>query len=56
MLELVVAPVESRASHGCMTTRGVHAHGAAMVTRRLLEECAREPYRSDILKALSASA
>lgn len=45
-----------RASHGCMTTRGVHAHGAAMVTRRLLGECAHEPYRSDILKALSASA
>ncbi len=45
-----------RASHGCMTTRGVHAHRTAMVTRRLLGECAHEPYRSDILKALSASA
>ncbi len=42
------------ASHGCMTTRGVHTHGTALVTRRLLGECAHEPYRSDILKALSA--
>ncbi len=43
-----------RASHGCMTTRGVHVHGSALVTRRLLGACASEPYRSDILKALSA--
>ena len=43
-----------RASHGCMSTRGVHTHGTSMVTRRLLGECLHEPYRSDILKALSA--
>ena len=43
-----------QASHGCMTTRGVHTHGTSMVTRRLLGECTQEPYRSDILKALSA--
>ncbi|MBZ0087358.1 MAG: GTP cyclohydrolase I [Thermomonas sp.] len=43
-----------RASHGCMTTRGVHSHGTSMVTRRLLGECAHEPHRSDVLKLLSA--
>lgn len=42
-----------QASHGCMSTRGVHTHGTSMVTRRLLGECAHEPYRSDILKLLS---
>ncbi|MBN8717729.1 GTP cyclohydrolase I FolE [Thermomonas sp.] len=42
------------ASHACMTTRGVHVHGSAMVTRRLLGEFEREPWRSDILAALSA--
>lgn len=43
-----------RASHGCMTTRGVHTHGTGMVTRRLLGECLKEPFRSDILKELAA--
>ena len=43
-----------RASHGCMTSRGVHVHGSAMVTRRLLGAFEREPWRSDILAALSA--
>ena len=43
-----------RASHGCMTTRGVQVHGSAMVTRRLLGACAHEPYRSEILAALAA--
>jgi GTP cyclohydrolase I len=42
-----------RASHGCMTTRGVNLHGSAMVTRRLLGAFESEPYRSDILKLLS---
>lgn len=41
-----------RASHGCMTTRGVHTHGTSMVTRRLLGACANEPYRSEVLKML----
>lgn len=43
-----------RASHGCMTSRGVHVHGSAMVTRRLLGAFEREPWRGDILAALSA--
>jgi GTP cyclohydrolase I len=43
-----------RASHGCMTSRGVQVHGSAMVTRRLLGAFEREPWRSDILAALSA--
>ena len=43
-----------RASHGCMTSRGVHVHGSAMVTRRLLGAFEREPWRSDILASLSA--
>ena len=43
-----------RASHACMTTRGVHVHGSAMLTRRLLGAFEREPWRSDILASLSA--
>ncbi|MDI1252246.1 GTP cyclohydrolase I [Thermomonas sp.] len=43
-----------RASHGCMTTRGVSIHGTTMMTRSLLGECATEPYRQEILAALSA--
>ena len=43
-----------RASHGCMTTRGVSTHGTSMETRRLLGEFSREPWRSDIFAALSA--
>ena len=43
-----------RASHGCMTSRGGHVHGSAMVTRRLLGAFEHEPWRSDILAALSA--
>lgn len=46
--------VAIRASHGCMTSRGVHVHGSAMVTRRLLGAFEREPWRSDILASLSA--
>ena len=41
-----------RASHACMTTRGVHTHGTSMVTRRLLGDCANAPYRSEVLKML----
>ena len=43
-----------RASHGCMSSRGVNLHGSAMLTRRLLGEFEREPHRSDILRLLSA--
>ena len=43
-----------RASHGCMTSRGVHVHRSAMLTRRLLGAFEREPWRNDILAALSA--
>lgn len=46
--------VAIRASHACMTSRGTHVHGSAMVTRRLLGAFEREPWRSDILAALSA--
>ncbi len=46
--------VAIRASHACMTTRGVHVHGSAMLTRRLLGAFEREPWRGDILAALSA--
>ncbi|ODU40482.1 MAG: GTP cyclohydrolase I FolE [Lysobacteraceae bacterium SCN 69-48] len=46
--------VAIRASHACMTSRGVHVHGSAMLTRRLLGAFEREPWRSDILAALSA--
>lgn len=42
-----------RASHGCMTSRGVNMHGGAMVTRRLLGAFGTEPYRSDILELLA---
>ncbi len=42
-----------RASHGCMTTRGVNLNGSAMVTRRLLGEFEIDPWRRDILAALS---
>lgn len=41
-----------RASHGCMTTRGVNVHGSVMVTRRLLGAFDREPWRSDILATM----
>lgn len=43
-----------RASHGCMTSRGVRVHGSAMVTRRLLGAFESEPWRSDILSSLAA--
>ena len=42
-----------RASHGCMTTRGVSIHGTTMMTRSLLGQCAVEPYRQEILAALT---
>lgn len=46
--------VAIRASHACMTSRGTHVHGSAMVTRRLLGAFEHDPWRGDILAALSA--
>jgi GTP cyclohydrolase I len=55
-LEHVLQPrgvaVVIRASHDCMTSRGVRAHDVSMVTRRLLGEFARGPQRQEILAAL----
>lgn len=41
-----------QASHACMTSRGVRAHGVSMQTRRLLGEFAQAPRRAEILAAL----
>lgn len=41
------------ASHACLSSRGVRAHGVSMQTRRLLGEFAREPRRREILAALA---
>jgi GTP cyclohydrolase I len=41
-----------RASHECISSRGVAMHGVSMVTRRLLGECDREPWRSELLATL----
>lgn len=42
------------ATHDCISSRGTRMHGVSMVTRRLLGEFGKEPYRQDILTALSA--
>lgn len=42
-----------RASHGCMSTRGVNLHGSTMVTRRLLGAFEKDPWRRDILDLLA---
>ena len=41
-----------RASHECLSSRGVSLHGVSMQTRRLLGEFAQEPRRREILAAL----
>jgi GTP cyclohydrolase I len=41
------------ASHACLSSRGVRAHGVSMQTRRLLGEFAQEPRRREILAALA---
>lgn len=41
-----------RATHGCMTTRGIHTHGTSMQTRRLLGEFEHEPFRREVLAAM----
>ncbi len=43
-----------RAAHDCIASRGIGLHGVNLVTRRLLGEFNREPWRSDILAALTA--
>jgi len=41
------------ATHGCMTTRGVHKHGASLVTSRMLGAFRRQPQtRQEFLAAL----
>ena len=41
-----------RATHECISSRGVAMHGVGMVTRRLLGQCGEEPWRSDVLSAM----
>jgi GTP cyclohydrolase I len=41
-----------RASHECISSRGVAMPGVGMVTRRLLGQCGEEPWRSDVLSAM----
>lgn len=43
-----------RATHECIASRGIGMAGVAMVTRRLLGQFEHDPYRHDILAALSA--
>ena len=43
-----------QASHECISSRGARMHGVSMVTRRLLGQFEQDPYRRDILAALSA--
>jgi GTP cyclohydrolase I len=43
-----------KAAHECISSRGIAMHGVAMVTRRLLGEFEREPWRSELLAALTA--
>ena len=43
-----------QAAHECISSRGARMHGVSMVTRRLLGQFEQEPYRRDIIAALSA--
>ncbi len=42
-----------RASHACMSSRGVHVHGVSMVTRGLRGQFRNEPQRAEILAMLA---
>ncbi len=42
-----------RASHACMSSRGVHVHGVSMITRGLRGQFRREPQRAEILALLA---
>jgi len=48
--------VTVRASHGCMTTRGVRMHDVSMVTRDLRGQFKDEPRRAEILAMMSGGA
>ena len=56
-IERVLQPrgvaVMVRASHACMSTRGVHVHGVTMVTRGLRGAFRAEPQRAEILALLA---
>jgi GTP cyclohydrolase I len=43
-----------QATHECIASRGIAMQGVKMVTKRLLGEFEREPWRSDILAALGS--
>ncbi|MCY7354177.1 MAG: GTP cyclohydrolase I [Lysobacter sp.] len=42
-----------QAAHECISSRGVSMHGVSMVTRRLLGQFEQDPWRREILAALS---
>jgi GTP cyclohydrolase I len=42
-----------RASHACMSSRGVHVHGVSMITRGLRGQFRNEPQRAEILATLA---
>ena len=42
-----------RATHECISSRGARMHDVSMVTRRLLGQFEQEPYRREVLAALS---
>ena len=42
-----------QAAHECISSRGTRMHDVSMVTRRLLGQFEQEPYRQEILAALS---
>ena len=44
------------ATHGCMTSRGVHKHGSLLVTRALLGAFRQQPLRQEALSALAQRA
>lgn len=43
-----------KATHDCISSRGIGMHGVGMVTRRLTGEFERDPWRRDLLDALAA--
>ena len=57
-LERVLLPrgvaVVIRATHECIGSRGIGMHGVGMVTRRVLGEFEREPWRSELLAMLGS--
>jgi GTP cyclohydrolase I len=42
-----------KASHECIGSRGIAMHGVGMVTKRLLGDFEREPWRSELLASLA---